>query len=332
MRLSKKWVLIPIVTHQYSVNNLIFALVSADLLCFEISCEGSMSCMRAWCGHPGCSRQVLVEMGTGQIILMAAGVMMITADDLSMMAAGVMLMAADVMLMAADEMLMAAGVMLMAADVMVAADVLLMAGGVLMAAGVMMAADVDVELYGAACIVGLLVAVGEANEVACSAMETVGGEWMVGADDCYWSWMGQMVPIDDCDDRMEVVGKMCCVWKASPFSLHLIVLESLFKSHCHTCSTVHRYWRTPMSCSRTCYESVRGFRLLRWSPIPWPSPSMTFFTHCDAFALRLHLDRKRSRTAPSGEEGPQSCLKSWKILSQGSYELTNVTIAFSKWI
>ena len=51
-----------------------------------------------------------------------------------------------------------------------------------------------------------MVAVGDADEVACGAMETVGGVWMAEDDDCDWSWVGQIVPVDDWDGGMVVVG------------------------------------------------------------------------------------------------------------------------------
>ena len=48
-----KRVSFPIFMHRYSVIIPYFALVSADLWCFDIPCEGSVSQMHTWCGHPG---------------------------------------------------------------------------------------------------------------------------------------------------------------------------------------------------------------------------------------------------------------------------------------
>ena len=186
---------------------------------------------------------------TAGVMLMAAGVMMMAAGVMLMaagvmlMAAGVMLMAAgvmmDVMLMAAGVMLMAGGVMLMAAGVMLmAAGVMLMATGVmLMAAGVMMAAD---EMIMAA---DKLIA---ADELSCPVLLAMWGWWLWWMREMrllaarWWqleasvwqmmtdyAWVWQMDPVNDCDDEMEVTGKMGLVWKASPLSLHMIVWESL---------------------------------------------------------------------------------------------------------
>ena len=174
-----------------------------------------------------------------------------------------------------------------------------------------------------------MVVVDEGDEVACGAMVTVGGECMAD-DDCDYAWVWQMDPVDDCDEEMEVTGKMGLVWKASPLSLHMIVWESLL-----TPTVSYKFHSSSLLANAHVLLLNLSWKCTRISPPEIIANSLAFtikdfFRSFRRFRLEAVSGSKAITHGPEWRGGALALFEVLKKMSQGRNGLNSVTIALNK--